>query len=117
MRLLNPQDGSDFSNGQIVVEAQLHPSAIGLTNFDATIHGNLLNQGTDCGTYLSSEPVGVFTSPLDTTSFNPLVIPLTEFARRNLTALDLVFGVNGTGAVPNSPLIIISEIRWEANSN
>lgn len=117
IRLLNKQNALDFRNGDLIFSAKLHPDAA-INDFDLVIHGNDLNSGgTNCGAYLSSDPVSVFTSALDTSSFKEISIPLLDFADRNMQNIDLVFGLRGNNATPNTSLILIDNIRWVGSNN
>lgn len=115
IRLLNKRNAADFKNGNLIFTAKLHPDA-SINNFEVFIHGNHLNfGGSNCSSFLRSDPVNVFTNSLDTISFKELSIPLTNFSNRNIQDIDLVFGIKGTGATPNTNLIMINNIKWVSN--
>jgi len=117
IRLLNQRNASEFANGRLIFNAKMHPDAT-IANFDVIINGNNFNTGDiNCSQYLSSSPFGVSTSPLDTLSFKEVSIPLISFQGRNLQNMDLVFGIRGNGATPNTSLIIINDVRWIAADN
>ena len=112
IQLLNKRSAVDFVNGYLIFDARLHPDA-NIGSFGVIIHGNHLNLGgKNCETFLQSDPVNVFTSTLDTNFFTEVAIPLTDFSNRHMKNIDLVFGVKGTNATPNTRLIILNNIRW-----
>ncbi|MCO6499542.1 MAG: hypothetical protein J5I47_04075 [Vicingus serpentipes] len=115
IRLLNKRNAADFVNGYLIFDAKMHPNAV-LNNFGSFgvfIHGKHLNNGgKNCSTFLQSDPINIFTNTLDTTSFTEIAIPLADFTNRHMQNIDLVFGVKGTNATPNTPLVIINNIRW-----
>ena len=112
LQLLNKRNAANFKNGYLVFTAKLHPQA-NISSFGVFIHGNHLNSGgANCSTFLQSDPINIITSTLDTTSFKEVTIPLSSFINRYMQDIDLVFGIKGTGATPNTPLIIINNIKW-----
>ncbi|MBL4594901.1 MAG: hypothetical protein JKX68_13970 [Flavobacteriales bacterium] len=112
IQLLNKKNANDFKNGYLIFNAKLHPDA-SINNFDIFIHGNHLNSGgINCSTFLQSDPVVLSSSSLDTNSFKEISIPLTSFTNRYMQDIDLVFGIKGTNAMPNTNLILISSVKW-----
>ena len=63
---------------------------------------------------MQSDPVYILTSVLDTTNFQEVTVPLTDFSNRYMKEIDLMFGVKGSGASPNTPMIIINSVKWES---
>jgi 3D (Asp-Asp-Asp) domain-containing protein len=111
-QLLNKRNANDFKNGYLIFSAKLHPLS-NISSFGVFIYGNHLNAGgANCGTFHQSDPVNLVTSLLDSTSFKEITIPLSDFTNRNMQDIDLVFGIKGAGATPNTPLIIINHIKW-----
>jgi hypothetical protein len=111
-QLLNSRNASDFGDGYLIFNAKLHPEAT-MSDFGVFIDGNHLNSGgSNCGTFLQSDPVNIITSSLDTNSFKEISIPLISFTNRYMQDVDLVFGIKGTNATPNSSLILINSIKW-----
>jgi hypothetical protein len=116
IQLLNKQSANDFKNGNLIFNAKLHPDA-GIANFEVLIHGNHLNSGgINCDAFHFSDPQIISSSLLDTNSFNEVKIPLANFTNRHLQSIDLVFGISGTNANPNSSLLIIDSIKWESKT-
>lgn len=114
LQLLNKRGASDFANGNLIFDAKLLPGC-DVSDFGVVIHGNHLNYGGDyCPNFMHSDPVYILTAALDTTSFHEITIPLTDFSNRQIKDIDLVFGIKGSGASPNTPLIIINSIKWES---
>ena len=114
IQLLNKQSAADFANGKLIFNAKLHPDA-NINDFDIFIHGNHLNLGgANCATFLQSDPVIVSSSVLDTIEFKEITIPLTRFTERHMQNIDLVFGLKGTNATPNTSLMMIDNVRWVA---
>jgi hypothetical protein len=112
IQLLNKKNASDFKNGYLIFNAKLHPDAA-INNFEVIIHGNQLNTGgMNCGTFLQSDPFLTSSSVLDTNSFKEISIPLTSFTNRYMQDIDLVFGIKGTNATPNTSLIMIKSVKW-----
>ncbi|OFY96233.1 MAG: hypothetical protein A3K10_12505 [Bacteroidetes bacterium RIFCSPLOWO2_12_FULL_31_6] len=112
LQLLNKRNAENFKNGYLIFNAKLHPAAT-INSFGVFIYGNHLNAGgANCGTFLQSDPINIVTSILDSTSFKEITIPLSSFTNRYMQDIDIVFGIKGTGATPNTPLIIISNIKW-----
>ena len=115
IKALNKRSALDFKNGYLIFSAKLHPES-NITTFDVIINGNHINFGSSfCEDFRQSDPVAVPTSILDTTSFKEVTIPLTNFTNRYMQQVDLVFGIIGSNATPNTPLIIISDIKWVSN--
>ena len=63
---------------------------------------------------MQSSPVFVLTSALDTASFQEVTIPFTDFSNRYMKDIDLVFGIKGSGATPNTPLLVINSVKWKS---
>ncbi len=116
IQLLNKKEATDFKDGQLVFTAKLHPEAT-MNTFEIMIHGNHTNSwGMNCPNLYFSDPVNISSSILDTNNFQEISIPLTSFTNRHMESIDFVFGIKGTNATPNSSLIMINNIRWEAKS-
>jgi len=114
IRLLNKRSATDFANGHLIFDAKLHPSAT-INNFGVFITGKHQTLGgKNCSTFLQSNSINVFTNELDTSSFNEVSISLTDFTDRYMQNVDVVFGIKGTNATPNTPLVIINNVRWTA---
>lgn len=112
IQLLNKKNANDFKNGYLIFYAKLHPDAA-LLNFDVMIHGNQLSTGgSNCGSFLQSDPVSVSASILDTNSFKEVKIPLVDFTNRYMQDIDLVFGLKGLNTTPNTNLLMISSVKW-----
>jgi hypothetical protein len=112
IQLLNKKSAVDFKNGYLVFDAQLHPDAQ-IPNFDVFIHGNHLNTGgPNCPTFLQSDPIVLPATALDTSSFTEITLPLIDFSNRHMQSIDLVFGVKGLNAMPNTNLMLIREVKW-----
>ena len=112
IQLLNKQNAYDFKDGYLIFSAKLHPDAA-INDFEIFIHGNHLNSGgINCTTFLQSDPIVIASSNLDTNSFKEISIPLTNFTNRHMQEIDLVFGIKGTDATPNTSLIMIRSIKW-----
>lgn len=112
IQLLNKRNALDFKDGYLIFNAKLHPDAA-INNFDVVIHGNHLSSGgINCATYLRSDPVVLSSTSLDTNSFKEISIPLNSFTNRYMKEIDLVFGIRGTNATPNTNLIMISSVKW-----
>lgn len=112
IQLLNKRNAYDFRNGYLIFNAKLHPDA-NIPDFEVLIHGNHLNPGgINCTTFLQSDPVVITSSALDTNSFREISVPIASFTNRHIQDIDLVFGIKGTNATPNTNLIIISSIKW-----
>ena len=115
IKALNKRSAMDFKNGYLVFYAKLHPLST-ITSFEVIIHGNHAELGgPSCANLHESDPVVVTTSILDTTSFKEVTIPLINFTNRYMQEIDLVFGIKGSNATPNTPLIIISDVKWVSN--
>jgi len=113
IELLNKQGATEFKNGELIFNAKLHPDA-NIQDFEVVINGNNLNSGgLYCNDYLFSDPIIISSTILDTNNFNEISIPLTSFPNRYMNNIDLVFGIQGTNASPNTSLIIIDKIKWE----
>lgn len=114
--LLNKRSAVDFKNGSLIFSAKLHPDAT-INNFGVFIYGNQyeISDGTNCLSYRRSDPINLFTSELDTSSFKEISLPLNSFSSRNMDNIDLVFGVKGLNATPNTSLIMIKSIKWVAH--
>lgn len=115
VKLLNKKSALDFKNGYLVFQAKLvdNPS---INNFGVFIHGNHLNPGgAYCDDFHYSDLLLVPTSVLNTTSFTEISIPLADFTNRYMQNIDVVFGIKGSNASPNTSLIIISEVKWLSN--
>lgn len=112
IKALNKRSAMDFKNGYLIFSAKLHPEST-ISSFDVIINGNHINfGGLYCSDFRQSDPIGVPTSILDTTSFKEVTIPLINFSNRYMQEIDLVFGIKGSGATPNTSLIIINNIKW-----
>ncbi len=112
IKLLNKKNATDFKKGYLIFDAKLHADAA-INNFSVFIHGNHLNLGgTNCEAFHQSDPISVSTQALDTSSFTEIVIPLIDFTNRHMQEIDLVFGVSGSNATPNTNLILINNIKW-----
>ena len=112
IQLLNKRNAADFVNGYLIFNAKLHPQST-ITDFAVFIQGNHSNSGgINCANFLQSDPINIFTSSLDTNSFNEIYIPLANFTNRYMQDVDLVFGIKGINATPNTPLIMINSIKW-----
>jgi len=113
IKLLNERDPTDFvDNGHLIFEAKLHPDA-NITNFSIFMAGGISDPGNNsCSSFLRSNLINFSTSPLDTNSFKEISIPLTDFYIGSVKGINLVFGVKGTNAKPNTPLVIFNNIRW-----
>ncbi len=117
LQLLNKRNAFDFKNGYLIFNAKLHPQST-ISSFGVFIHGNHLNSGgINCSTFLQSDPINIVASTLDTNSFKEITIPLASFTNRYMQDIDIVFGIKGTNATPNTPLIIISNIKWVTKIN
>lgn len=115
IKALNKKNALDFKNGYLIFSAMLHPES-DITEFNVIINGNHINfGGSFCNDFRQSDPIGVPTSILNTTSFTEITIPLINFTNRYMQSIDLVFGIKGSGATPNTPLIIINNIKWVSN--
>lgn len=115
IKALNKRSAMDFKNGYLVFYAKLHPLST-INSFEVIINGHHINfGGANCSDFLQSDPVVVPTSILDTTSFKEVTIPLINFTNRYMQEMDLVFGIKGSNATPNTPLIIISDVIWVSN--
>ncbi|MDB4534705.1 hypothetical protein N9242_07525 [Vicingaceae bacterium] len=116
IQLLNKQGATDFKNGNLIFKAKLHPHA-DINNFEVIIHGNHLNSGgINCDDFHFSDPKTIPSTVLDTNNFKEVSIPLVSFTNRHMQNIDLVFGIKGDNAAPNTPLIIISSIKWEVKN-
>lgn len=112
IKLLNKQTAVDFKNGELTFHAKLHPEA-NINDFEVIIHGNHWNSGgLYCDDYHFSDPITISSSVLDTNNFNAVTVPLSSFTNRHMQNINLTFGIKGTNAAPNSPLIMISHISW-----
>ncbi|MDG1477403.1 MAG: hypothetical protein P8Q14_09675 [Vicingaceae bacterium] len=113
IRRLNKFNASDFLNGNLVFTARLHPDA-NIQDYEVIIHGNhYFTGGIHCGDFHFSDPVVTSTATLDTNSFKEISIPISSFSNKQVNNIDLVFGIKGSNAPANKPLIMISNIRWE----
>jgi len=113
VQLLNKQSATDFKNGNLIFNARLHPDA-NISDFELMIHGNHLSTGgINCEDFLASDPINISTAILDTTNFTEISIPLTNFTNRHMKNIDLVFGIKGSNAAPNTSLLLINSIKWE----
>ena len=113
IQLLNKQSAIDFKDGNLIFNAKLHPDA-GIPSFEVMIHGNhSTSGGINCADFLVSDPSIVSTTALDTISFKEISIPLVNFTNRHLQNIDLVFGIKGSNAIPNTSLLMINSIKWE----
>ena len=111
---LNQQSGTAFKNGELIFNAILHPDAT-IQDFEVIISGNNASSETgNCESFLFADPISVTTSNLDTNSFKEISLPFTNFNDRNMNSIDLVFGIQGNNAAPNTSLIMINNVRWEA---
>lgn len=110
-RLSNNKNALTFGDGYLVFDAMLHPSS-NLTEYNVFIHGNLLNPQGNCANLYQSDVITASTTVLDTNSFTEIVMPLLNFPDRHMKSINLVFGLQGTNADPNSPLLIINNVRW-----
>lgn len=114
IKLLNKKKAEVFKNGYLIFSAKLHPDAT-INDFEVLIHGNHLNLGgSNCNSFYQSDPLNVSTSALDTSSFKEITIPLINFTNRNMQNIDLVFGIKGNNALPNTSLLYINSIKWVA---
>jgi len=114
LQLLNKRSATDFANGVLIFEAKLLPGC-DVTDFGVFIHGNQLNYGGEyCPNFMQSDFVNVLTSALDTTDFHEITIPLTDFANRYMKEVDLMFGIKGSGASPNTQMMIINSVKWKS---
>lgn len=112
IKLLNKKNATDFKNGYLIFDAKLHADAT-INDFGVFIHGNHLNLGGDnCDQFHQSDPVSVSTQALDTSSFTEIVIPLIDFTNRHMQEINVVFGISGSNATPNSNLILINNVKW-----
>ena len=112
VQLLNKKNAAEFKNGYLIFNAKLHPDAL-ISTFEVMIHGNQLNAGgSNCGVFLQSDPLTVSTNILDTNSFKEIKIPLTDFTNRYMQDINLVFGLKGINATPNTNLMMINSIKW-----
>lgn len=112
IKLLNKKSAVDFKNGYLIFQAKLHPEA-NINDFGIFIHGNHLNPGgSNCDDFYYSDLLNISSSILDTSSFKEVIIPLTDFSNRHMQEIDVVFGVKGLNAEPNTSLIYFNNIRW-----
>lgn len=112
IKLLNKKSAVDFKNGYLVFQAKLHPDAE-ISDFGVFIHGNHLNPGgANCDDFYYSDLLKVSSSNLDTSSFKEISIPLLDFSNRHMQEIDVVFGIKGTNATPNTSLLLINNIKW-----
>ncbi|MGE0561001.1 MAG: hypothetical protein AB7O47_04250 [Flavobacteriales bacterium] len=115
IKCLNKKNGLDFKNGYLIFTAMLHQEST-ISSFDVIINGNHINYGASfCNDFRQSDPVGVPTSILNTTSFSEVTIPLLNFSNRYMKDVDLVFGIKGSNAGSNKSIIIIKDIKWVSN--
>jgi len=113
VQLLNKHNATDFNNGNLILNAKLHPDA-NISDFEVIIHGNHLNiGGLNCDDFHSSDPSNISTAILDTNTFTEISIPLLNFTNRHMNDIDLVFGIKGSNATPNTSLLLINSIKWE----
>lgn len=118
IKLLNPRSAIEFKKGYLQFDAMLHPDAYnaGFNDFGLMIYGNQANPGGSyCEQYRHSTPLSVFTSVLDTSSFQQITVPLEDFDKRYMQMLDVVFAVKGGNAPVNTNLLILNNIRWVTN--
>ena len=115
IQLINKKNAADFKNGFLIFNAKLHPDN-DIDNFELFIHGNHLSSGgPNCDPYYYSDPIVISSASLDTSSFTEITMPLIDFANRHMQEIDLVFGLQGTNASPNTSLIMIENIKWVAS--
>tara|TARA_B100000809_G_C15043334_1_gene496391 strand:+ start:338 stop:1114 length:777 start_codon:yes stop_codon:yes gene_type:complete len=113
IQLLNKQSAVDFKNGNLIFTAKLHPDA-NINDFQIMIHGNQLSSGgINCDEFHFSDSKFISSSILDTTNFTKISISLAEFTNRHMKNIDLVFGIKGSNAAPNTPILMINSIKWE----
>lgn len=112
LQLLNKRNAADFKNGYLIFSAKLHPQA-NISAFGVYIYGNHLSfGGLNCNDFHYSDLLNLNANSLDTVSFKQITLPLTSFVNRSMQDIDLVFGIKGSNATPNTPLIIINSIKW-----
>lgn len=112
VKLLNKKSALDYKNGYLVFQAKLDENA-NINNFGVFIHGNHLNAGgAYCDDFHYSDLMQLPASLLNTSSFTEITIPLADFTNRHMQNIDVVFGIKGSNADPNTSLIIINEVKW-----
>jgi len=112
VKLLNKKSALDYKNGYLVFQAKLDPDA-NINNFGVFIHGNHLSPGgLYCDDFHYSDLLQLPSSILNTSSFTEIKIPLADFTNRHMQNIDVVFGIKGSNADPNTSLIIINEVKW-----
>lgn len=110
-KLVNPRTARNYIEGFIHFQI-LVPEDVELSTFQIYTHGKMVGHVGSCGEFIRSQPIQLSAAALGSENFTTVSVPFRDFGQLMLADIRVVFGLSIEGAVPDSEVLHLNNIRW-----